>query len=29
MDYIEGAIEITDLHTTFRYMNAGGRYERL
>lgn len=29
LDYIEGAIEITDLHTTFRYMNAGGRYERL
>ena len=29
LDYMEGAIEITDLHTTFRYMNAGGKYERL
>ena len=29
MDYIEGAIEITDLHTTFRYMNAGGKWEKL
>ena len=29
LDYIEGAIEITDLHTTFRYMNAGGKYEKL
>ena len=29
LDYIEGAIEITDLHTSFHYMNAGGKYERL
>ena len=29
IDYIEGVIEITDIHTTFRYMNAGGKYEKL
>ena len=29
LDFMEGAIEITDIHTTFRYMNAGGKYEKL
>ena len=29
LDYIEGAIEVTDLQTSFRFMNAGGKYEEL
>ena len=29
IDYMEGAIEMVDLETSFRYMNAGGKYERL
>jgi hypothetical protein len=29
LDYIEGATEITNLHFDFKYMNAGGRYEKL
>ncbi len=29
LDYMEGVTELTNLHFDFKYMNAGGRYERL